>query len=53
MKPATNYIRAEILGTKGMALDQLQEKAAAQECFKEAKKLNPLSLRLLQYQKTK
>ena len=52
MKPATNYIRAEILGTKGIALDQLQEKAAAQECFKEARKLNPLSLRLLQYQKT-
>lgn len=53
MRPANNYVKAEILGTKGMALDQLQQKAAAQECFQEAKKLNPLSLRLLQYQQTK
>ena len=53
MKPANNYVRADILSTKGMALDQLQEKAAAQACFQEARKLNPLSLRLLQYQQTK
>lgn len=53
MKPANNYIRAEILGTKGMALDQLKDQAGAAACFQEARKLNPLSLRLLQYQQTK
>jgi tetratricopeptide (TPR) repeat protein len=49
MNPANNFYRAEILETKGFALYELNKKTEADECFEEARKLNPLSIRVLQY----
>lgn len=53
MNPATAFFKAEILETKGFALTELNQKEDATECFKEAKKLNPLSIRVFDYFRSK
>jgi tetratricopeptide (TPR) repeat protein len=49
MNPDNNFYRAEILETKGFALFELNRKTEADECFADARKLNPLSIRVLEY----
>jgi tetratricopeptide (TPR) repeat protein len=53
MNPPNNFYRAEILETKGFALYELNRKVDADECFEDARKLNPLSIRVLMYFESK
>jgi tetratricopeptide (TPR) repeat protein len=53
MNPANNFSRAEILETKGFALYELNKIIEAEECFDVARKLNPLSIRVLMYFESK
>jgi Flp pilus assembly protein TadD len=53
LNPPNNFYKAEILETKGFALYELNKKTEADECFDDARKLNPLSIRVLMYFESK
>lgn len=53
MNPSTNYLKGQIWETKGFAWYELQNKEEADACFIIAKKLNPLSIRVFEYFRSK